>query len=458
MDRGALLRRVVVLAALGACYVVAGKLGLRLAFVHASATAVWPPAGIALAALLILGARAWPAIFAGAFLVNVTTAGSIATSIGIAAGNTLEGLTGSCLVRRFAGGDRPFERAQDVFRFALFAALLSTTVSATFGVLSLAVGGFARWIDAGYIWTTWWLGDAAGDLIVAPVALLWAARARLDWSRAQAVEAGAVVLCLLLTGQAVFGGWLPVQAKDYPLEFVCVPVLLWAGLRFGQREAATAVLLLSILALWGTLRGFGPFARQTHNESLVLLQAFMAVMSVTALTLAAVVADRKRVEERLRHLSVTDPLTGLANYRHLIGVLEAETHRAKRTKRTFALLLFDVDRLKKINDRHGHLVGSRALCRLANVLRESCRDMDTAARFGGDEFALVLPEADEQAAWGVAQRICERLAADSESPRVTVSVGVGVYPRHGGTADGILAAADRALYGMKGNTRRRSRA
>jgi len=135
------------MATLFAVYVVAAKLGLKLASVHPSATAVWPPAGITLAAFLLLGYRVWPAILAGAFLVNLTTAGSVATSIGIAAGNTLEGLVGAYLVNRFAGGRNAFERARDVFRFVALASLLSTTVSATFGVTSLSLGGFARWAD-----------------------------------------------------------------------------------------------------------------------------------------------------------------------------------------------------------------------------------------------------------------------------------------------------------------------
>src|SRR5437660_8073963 len=189
-------KNLVVVAALTLVYVIAGKLGLRLAFVHASATAVWPPTGIAIAAFLILGLRAWPAILVGAFLVNLTTAGSVATSIGLGIGNTLEGVVGAYLVNRFAGGRNAFERAPDVFRFALVAALLSTTVSATVGVTTLAISGYANWADYGPIWLTWWLGDVAGDLVVAPVVLLWICRPRVRWPRAQALEAAALFLAL----------------------------------------------------------------------------------------------------------------------------------------------------------------------------------------------------------------------------------------------------------------------
>jgi diguanylate cyclase (GGDEF)-like protein len=438
------------LVGLAAVYLIAAKLGLRLAFAYPSATPVWPPTGIALAAYLILGARVWPAIFAGAFLANLTTAGSIATSIGIAAGNTLEGLVASYLVQRFAAGRQAFARPRNAFRFALLAAAAGPVVSATCGVTSLALGGFAHWADFGRIWVTWWLGDGAGALVVAPVVLLWYETPRLQWSRRQAVEGAALVGCLVLVGELVFGGHFPAETKNYPLEFLCIPILLWAAFRFGARETATAILLLSVIAIGGTLRGFGPFARSAQNESLLLLQAFIAVIAVTKLIVAAVVAERRRMEGHLRDLAVRDPLTGLANYRQLMVALEAEIRRSQRSQRPFAVLLLDVDGLKRINDRYGHLVGSRALCRLAEVLHMSCRAVDTAARYGGDEFALVLPETTEAAARQVAARVSERLTKDVEAPRIKASFGVALFPRDGDTAEAILSGADRALYTMKG--------
>src|SRR2546428_9815326 len=193
------------LAALFGLYVVAGKLGLSLAFVHASASPVWPPTGIALATLLTLGYRGWPAIFAGAFVVNITTAGSLATSLGIAAGNTLEGLVGAYLVNRFAGGARVFDRAPDVFKFAGLAALMSTIISATVGVGTLTLGGYAAWADFSPIWFTWWLGDAAGALIVAPLLVLWVRGWRSDAPRGNLLEAAALWFSTILVGLAVFG-------------------------------------------------------------------------------------------------------------------------------------------------------------------------------------------------------------------------------------------------------------
>jgi diguanylate cyclase (GGDEF)-like protein len=161
------------------------------------------------------------------------------------------------------------------------------------------------------------------------------------------------------------------------------------------------------------------------------------------------VTDRKASEESMRYLATHDPLTDLANYRALLSSFDAELQRSDRTGRPFTALLLDVDGLKNINDRHGHLIGSKALCRLANVLKRTCRSIDTVARYGGDEFAVLLVETDEVAARRVAQRIKDGLAKDKEDPHITASVGITVYPRDGYTVENLLAGADRMLYRNK---------
>jgi diguanylate cyclase (GGDEF)-like protein len=439
----------ITIGALTTIYFVAGKLGLSMAFVHPSSTAVWPPTGIALAAFLILGYRIWPGIFLGAFLVNLTTAGTVLTSLGIATGNTLEGLLGAYLVLRFARGRNAFDRGPDTIKFAILAGVLSTTVAATFGVTSLSLGGFASWANFKPIWLTWWLGDAVGNAIVAPLLILWSSKLDVRWTLARLCEFVALVASTTVVGLVVFGPFLLPGAKNYPLEYLCIPFLIWGAFRFSPRVAATITLLLSGIAIRGTLHGFGPFAFGTKNESLLLLQSFMGIVAVMTLALAVICAERLRAEEQIRNLAVTDPLTGLANYRSLVDALDLEIRRFGRTRRPFAVLLLDLDRLKKINDEHGHLTGSRALCRVADVLRVYCRDIDTAARYGGDEFALVIPEAGPREARHVSQRIRERVAQDAESPALSVSIGVAVYPRDGVTRDALLESADRALYGMK---------
>ncbi len=280
-------------------YFIAGKFGLMLASLHASASPVWPPTGIALAALLVLGYRAWPAIFVGAFLVNASTAGNVATSLAVASGNTLEAMCGAWLVNRFAGGTTAFGRPQGVFKFAL-AAVVSTIISPAFGVTSLALAGFADWANYGAIWLTWWLGDATSDLLIAPLIILWSIASKRRWNRREAVEVGILLLLLFVLSEAVFGGWLTISAKNYPIAFSCGAIVIWTAFRFTQRETATGIFILSAIAIWGTLHGFGPFAEKTENQSLLALQYWTAVVTITAMALSAGMAERGRAEEALR--------------------------------------------------------------------------------------------------------------------------------------------------------------
>lgn len=174
--------------------------------------------------------------------------------------------------------------------------------------------------------------------------------------------------------------------------------------------------------------------------------------------IAVDITEQRALEDHLRRQALSDSLTGLANHRRLFEVLQAEICRSKRTEREFSLLLLDLDGLKGINDRFGHLVGNRALCRLAQTLADCCRSVDTAARQGGDEFALVLPETGAAAATLVARRICDLLEKDAEEPALSVSVGVACYPKDADSIGTLLYAADRALYAMKEKPSRAARA
>src|ERR1051325_10371175 len=280
-------------------YFVVGKFGLTLASLHASASPVWPGAGIALAAMLVLGYRVWPAIFIGAFLVNVTTAGDVATSLAIATGNMLEALAGAWLVIRFAQGKNFCERPVDVFKFAVVAAT-STVISASFGVTSLAVAGFADWTHYSAIWVTWWLGDLTGDLVFTPFVVLWTVGLQRAWTKKEAIEVGVLFLLLVLLSSIVFGGWLQISSRNYPITFVCGPIVIWTAFRFRPLETATGIFIMSVIAVWGTLHGFGPFVRETENQSLIALQLWIAVLAITAMALSAGMAERRRVVEELQ--------------------------------------------------------------------------------------------------------------------------------------------------------------
>jgi PAS domain S-box-containing protein len=286
-------------AFLAAVYFGAAKLGLTMAFVADQVTAVWPPTGIALAALLLFGYRAWPGIALGAFLANATTNAPLPTAAGIALGNTLEALVGAWLLRRRVQFDPALGRVKDVLSLLVLAAGVSTMVSATIGAASLCLGGVKPWTAYPTLWGVWWLGDAMGVLVVAPLLLTWAGWQRLPWRPRRVAEAGALLLGLAAVSRLVFAG--PTALFSFaPLACTVFPFVIWAALRFGQPVATLTTFVASGLAIWGTVRGYGPFHAPTTQESLILLQLFMGVVATTTLVLAAVTAERGQAEASLQ--------------------------------------------------------------------------------------------------------------------------------------------------------------
>ncbi len=225
---------------------------------------------------------------------------------------------------------------------------------------------------------------------------------------------------------AAIGSW----RRSREAESMCDRAIFYA--------AAVNVVCQLLASQAETLLG-GPFA---------MAQALK--VSSYVIVLGGALLDNARLFDQVRNLSVSDPLTGLANYRRFVEVVEGEIRRGGRTGRAFALVLLDMDGLKKINDQLGHLVGTRAICRVAEVLRQHCRAIDTAARYGGDEFALVLPETGPEAARQVAARIAARMARDEEKPLLSASIGIAIYPQDGTSLETLLSAADHGLYQMKG--------
>src|SRR5882762_3237852 len=324
-------------------YYAAARLGLLLAFEKTNASPVWPSAGIAFAAVLLLGFRVWPGIMLGAFLANVAVFlanhaadvfAIVAVSSVIAVGNTLEAIVGRLLLDRLIG---PFTRAQDVFTFTAVA-LVACLVSPSIGPTAIALAGMAPSTGYGTIWFTWWLGDAAGILLIAPLLITWSAQPRLGWTLGQRIEAALLFLSLLIGVHVGFGGWLLDRVAHYPLTFVSLPWLVWAAFRFGPREAATAAALTSGIAIWDTVNGLGPFARDTVNESLLLVQAFVGVVTVTILTMAALVAERRDAQAWLQEAHDTQETRVEERTRELVQVNETlQTEIAERRRADEAL-------------------------------------------------------------------------------------------------------------------------
>jgi PAS domain S-box-containing protein len=283
-------------------YFVVAKGSLALAFLHPSASPVWPPSGLALAVLLLWGNRLWPAIAAGAFLANATTFGSLSTSSLIAAGNTLEALITAALLRRLNASTHPFEGPSQIVLFACLTLLPGTMVSATVGVGGLVLTGFADPAQFSSMWLTWWLGDVGGLLILTPFIVLWAKSSLKEVGRAELQRLALLLGATIIVGLVAFSPLLQQTSARGPLAFVAIAPLLWAALRHNQRDTATIAFMLSAFAIWGTLSDGGPFVRPNLNDSFLLTMAFVISTAVPSLVLSADVAMRRLSEERHRAL------------------------------------------------------------------------------------------------------------------------------------------------------------
>ena len=285
--------------ALAAIYYLAARLGLRMASVQINTSPVWPPTGIALAALLAFGLKLWPGVSLGVFLGSLLTGAPASLALGMALGNTLEALAGAFILRRFLDFHNAIDRIQDVVSLA-GVALVSTAISATVGASTLALTGLSEAGSLGSIWSTWWIGDLLGALVVGPALLAWLTPASFRYSTRVAAEGGALAVLLSLTTFYVFSDRPSSSIYHQALLYLIFPFIIWAALRFGQRGASAAVVLVSGIAIVGTIQGLGPFALQSRNDGLVLLQTFTGVVSLTALILAAATIERRKTSEALR--------------------------------------------------------------------------------------------------------------------------------------------------------------
>ena len=310
----AVLLWVAQVAAIAAVYYGAGRVGLSLALPPGHATAVWPASGIALAAVLLLGYRVWPGIWLGAFLVNIQDlvdgAGapdllkSLAVASSIGAGSTLQALLAALLIARFTDVRSLFDRTQDVFKFTGIAAV-SYPVGAIVGVTSLCLAEFVAWGAYSDNLRTWWLGDLTGVLIVTPLILVWSRPT--GGQRGALLETADLLALASVTSAVIFWGVLPDGDDRYSLAFLLIPFVVWAAFRLGQRAVTLTTAAISGIALIGAAEGVGPFSGGTLNSSLLTLQAFVGVVAVTGLALAAAVSERGRAQESFRRLVESAP-------------------------------------------------------------------------------------------------------------------------------------------------------
>jgi integral membrane sensor domain MASE1 len=272
-------------------YFVVGKIGLRPGTPNDSVTAIWLPAGISLAALLLRGYRVWPGAFLGTFLLSVAIIGSISISLLLAAGNILTVFLAIYLINRYAHGKSAFFKASDALRFVFFGAMLAPALCATQGVTFLCLGGFAKLTDLPSLWFVWWVGDMLGVLFVTPFLVLLLGHKHRFFGVAEPIEITALIAGLSIMCALNFGHQPIPSIPGNGLLFLCAPFLVWSALRFCPLEAAGATLVMGGFAMWGSLHGLGPFENAAGLP--LFVGAFMAVGTASTLTVAAACAEQK---------------------------------------------------------------------------------------------------------------------------------------------------------------------
>jgi diguanylate cyclase (GGDEF)-like protein len=449
-------------------YVLAAEVGHFLSFRGNFAT-FWPPSGVYLAGLLLTERKSWPFVIGAALIGNVASdvllhGQALPASLGFWVANTLQAATVAMLVQRRLG--KPFDmgRLRSVSWLCFTGAGVGALISAPVG--SAVVTGF---LGGTYLsnWAAWWTSSFLGELLLTPTILTIAwRRHRFTLAHStKSLEAGAFFIATALVGCIVFG------SQTRPITYLVLPVTVWASIRLQLAGSVLTTVTLSAIAVWNTTRGNGPFVvDRPLSEQVLMTQGFLCVSTLVSLLLAGLTTEqqsasaaeeaaRKGLEEaneQLALLASTDELTGLHNRRSFQARLEEEITRCRRYRTPLSLLLVDVDRFKDFNDSFGHPAGDEVLRVLSQRLHQSSRTIDFVARLGGEEFAILLPNTDEEGAVILAERIRDLVAEGPWRHRtVTISVGVSTIVGPQAPSECLMTAADTALYRSKREGRNR---
>ncbi|WP_231711342.1 sensor domain-containing diguanylate cyclase [Xanthobacter dioxanivorans] len=467
-------------AVLAAAYVLLGRLTFAVSVEYGNVTSVvFAPEGVALAFCILFGPRVAPGIVLGQVILSLWSGPSLLGGMFIGFTNAAEGVLGGWLFRRWAISPL-FNRPRDVALFVAMVFLILQPVSATGGVLVLYLlgaipadiipAGWAPWWVQGLqkplpsldlvpsAWVHWWIGNSVGQLLVAPLILAWsetpATRASATGGLDFALSAGgiALVAALALSG-----------FPTHPLLLLAVTyfLLVWIGLRRGLRGITLANVLIGAAVTWAGASGEGFMSHLTVADRLSNVGFFVAAACIVSLMLFAMFEEREILIARLTRLASWDSLVELHNRRYFIETAEREVAASQRYGRDLVLLMLDADNFKQLNDRHGHAAGDAALKMIAHVCATVARRSDVTGRIGGEEFALLLPQATLEAGQILAERLRAQISATpvpvgaALNLHVTVSIGIA---RLGGreNLDALMGAADKALYAAKRAGRNRA--
>ena len=473
------------LAAWFLAYLVAAAAGHVISAFVMSPLPLSLSAGVALAAALTAGTRIWPAIMGAAFLLlvfAVRDAGSgpvmlVLASLGGAAGITLGATTAAGVVRRLVKDETPFGRISDYLVYVGFGAILSGLIAGSIVTACFGVAG----LNDHYVgvWRSWLVADLLGAMTFTPVILVWLAAPDGDMPRNKMLEAALLTAVIGLLSLVALGPLSEFVGPVASHPLILALPLAWGALRFGDRGTASWVLVVSLLAIWGTGAGYSAFNTGAAENPLQAVQFMIFVVAGTTFMIRALsgaqqsierelveanqrlgarVNERtqalKESEERRGNLTTTDDLTGASNRSYFLEMSKMEFYRARRYQRPLAVIMIDGDRFKSINDTHGHAVGDLVLRELTHTCQNVLRASDIFGRIGGEEFAATLPDTGAEGATEVAERL-RQAVEDSEvqiedgAVKMTISIGVAVISDETIEYENLLKHADDALYRAK---------
>jgi diguanylate cyclase (GGDEF)-like protein len=440
-------------------------------------------AGVALAATLSAGPRVWPALFLGALLRMLFIGWETEVSVQViaatagAAGITFGAVTAGGIVQRMVEALPPVERVADLLVFFGFGAVLNGLIAGSVVTAGFSVVGLGD--QLGGIWRVWFVSDFLGALVFTPAILAWQFREGAPYSGERREEAVMVTILVALLALVAFGPLAEFVGPVASHPLILALPLAWGALRFGSARATLWVVVVALLAIWGTGQGFGALNAVSVAHPLPALQFMVFVIAVTTLTLGAIATTQLRIEqalveanrrlgervdertqalreseERLGNLSTTDDLTGASNRAYFLEMSKMEFYRARRYQRELAVLMMDGDRFKNINDTHGHAAGDVVLRALTETCQEVLRASDIFGRIGGEEFAATLPDTDLVGALEVAERLRQaveerQIEIENGTVSMTVSIGVAVISEQTTEYEQLLKQADDALYRAK---------